>query len=355
MAVRRVGTPDERRSAVDHAYELFPRLAERRTQRAGTLSGGEQQMLALARALAVPPKLIIADEMSLGLAPLVVDFVFENIERASETGVTIVLIEQFIHRALGLGEPVRDPQAGVGGVDRAGRERPPGGARPLPRGVRRRHELSDLPENLGAARHSTARSRYRLARATALTARRPESGGNRNMRHGRKFHRTRSRRSRCGRTGQRGARRHRRRRADRRLDRRDRQRGQARLHLVADRCGRGHAQERPQVVPGARRRPERQGRRQRPPDRPRGHRRPVVGREPHRGAGPGPEPQGARGDRQLRVRVPRPALPQGPGRAHDRRRVRRFVLLPGRQRGHHLGARQRHPRSTASPTTPPPG
>jgi branched-chain amino acid transport system ATP-binding protein len=102
MAVRRVGTPGERRTAVEHAYELFPRLADRRSQRAGTLSGGEQQMLALARALAVPPKLIIADEMSLGLAPLVVDFVFENITMASKTGVTIVLIEQFIHRALGL-------------------------------------------------------------------------------------------------------------------------------------------------------------------------------------------------------------------------------------------------------------
>jgi branched-chain amino acid transport system ATP-binding protein len=102
MAVRRVGTPDERRSAVSRSYEMFPRLADRRTQRAGTLSGGEQQMLALARALAVPPKLIIADEMSLGLAPLVVDFVFESIERASQDGVTIVLIEQFIHRALGL-------------------------------------------------------------------------------------------------------------------------------------------------------------------------------------------------------------------------------------------------------------
>jgi branched-chain amino acid transport system ATP-binding protein len=104
MAVRRVGTPEQRRSAIDHAYELFPRLAERRSQRAGTLSGGEQQMLALARALAVPPKLIIADEMSLGLAPLVVDMVFESIQRASETGVTIVLIEQFIHRALALAD-----------------------------------------------------------------------------------------------------------------------------------------------------------------------------------------------------------------------------------------------------------
>jgi branched-chain amino acid transport system ATP-binding protein len=102
MAVRRVGTPEQRKSAIGHAYEMFPRLAERRSQRAGTLSGGEQQMLALARALAVPPKLIIADEMSLGLAPLVVDFVFESIARAAETGVTIVLIEQFIHRALGL-------------------------------------------------------------------------------------------------------------------------------------------------------------------------------------------------------------------------------------------------------------
>src|SRR5207248_9191604 len=102
LAVRRVGAPEERRSAVANVYEMFPALAERRNQRAGPLSGGEQQMLALARALAVPPKLIIADEMSLGLAPLVVDFVFESITTAAATGVTIVLIEQFIHRALAL-------------------------------------------------------------------------------------------------------------------------------------------------------------------------------------------------------------------------------------------------------------
>jgi branched-chain amino acid transport system ATP-binding protein len=102
MAVRRVGTPEQRKTATERAYEMFPRLAERRSQRAGTLSGGEQQMLALARAVAVPPKLIIADEMSLGLAPLVVNAVFESIEQAAQNGVTIVLIEQFVHRALGL-------------------------------------------------------------------------------------------------------------------------------------------------------------------------------------------------------------------------------------------------------------
>ena len=104
MAVRRIGTSEQRRNAIGRAYELFPRLAERRNQRAGTLSGGEQQMLALARALAVPPKVIIADEMSLGLAPLVVELVFESIQRAAETGVTILLIEQFVHRALALAD-----------------------------------------------------------------------------------------------------------------------------------------------------------------------------------------------------------------------------------------------------------
>ncbi len=79
-------------------------LGERRRQGAGTLSGGEQQMLALARALVVRPKLIIADEMSLGLAPLMAEAVFEGLEEARRTGVTVVLIEQFVHRALALAD-----------------------------------------------------------------------------------------------------------------------------------------------------------------------------------------------------------------------------------------------------------
>jgi branched-chain amino acid transport system ATP-binding protein len=100
MATRQLGGRAERQSGISRAMEMFPVLGQRQHQRAGSLSGGEQQMLALARTLAVEPKLIIADEMSLGLAPLMVDQVFASLQTARDMGIAVVLIEQFIHRAL---------------------------------------------------------------------------------------------------------------------------------------------------------------------------------------------------------------------------------------------------------------
>jgi branched-chain amino acid transport system ATP-binding protein len=90
----------ERNAAIDKGYGIFPVLGQRRRQLAGTLSGGEQQIVSLARTLILDPKLLIADEMSLGLAPLMVDAVFEGLAKARDAGVAIVLIEQFVHRAL---------------------------------------------------------------------------------------------------------------------------------------------------------------------------------------------------------------------------------------------------------------
>jgi branched-chain amino acid transport system ATP-binding protein len=88
------------RSTLDKVYELFPRLKERRSQAAGTLSGGERQMLAVGRALMSQPKLLMLDEPSLGLAPLVVRDIFETIRRLRASGVSILLVEQNARAAL---------------------------------------------------------------------------------------------------------------------------------------------------------------------------------------------------------------------------------------------------------------
>ena len=88
------------RSKLDDVYSIFPRLQERRTQLAGTLSGGERQMLAVGRALMSSPDLLMLDEPSLGLAPLIVREIFSIIERLRQTGVTIVLVEQNARAAL---------------------------------------------------------------------------------------------------------------------------------------------------------------------------------------------------------------------------------------------------------------
>jgi branched-chain amino acid transport system ATP-binding protein len=87
-------------------FDTFPRLAERRSQPAGSLSGGEQQMLAVGRALMSAPELLLIDELSLGLSPIVVDGLLDRLRSLNAAGLSLVLIEQFVHRALAVADRV---------------------------------------------------------------------------------------------------------------------------------------------------------------------------------------------------------------------------------------------------------
>jgi branched-chain amino acid transport system ATP-binding protein len=102
----RMFAPASMKGAHEKVYSIFPRLGERRRNLAGQLSGGEQQMLAMSRAFLVNPTAVLVDEPSFGLAPLIIDLVFEALGMLAKSGTTILLVEQYIERALDLASEV---------------------------------------------------------------------------------------------------------------------------------------------------------------------------------------------------------------------------------------------------------
>ncbi|MBU1357685.1 MAG: ABC transporter ATP-binding protein [Gammaproteobacteria bacterium] len=109
-------------AAIEREYRRFPRLKERQHQLSGTLSGGEQQMLAIARALMSEPRLLLLDEPSLGLAPLIIKDIFEAIRQLRKSGLTILLVEQMAKQALGVADRAYVLETGLITMEGSGRE-----------------------------------------------------------------------------------------------------------------------------------------------------------------------------------------------------------------------------------------
>jgi branched-chain amino acid transport system ATP-binding protein len=106
LGLARARTRKQVSEGLERAYTLFPRLGERRRQDAGTLSGGEQRMLSLARVLVEPPRLLVVDELSLGLAPKIIDELYATLRRVNEAGTALLIVEQYVARAVSLAQSV---------------------------------------------------------------------------------------------------------------------------------------------------------------------------------------------------------------------------------------------------------
>jgi branched-chain amino acid transport system ATP-binding protein len=121
-AYSRKNDPRATEEAIEREFKRFPRLRERQNQLSGTLSGGEQQMLAIARALMSEPRLLLLDEPSLGLAPLIIKDIFEAIRQLRHSGLTILLVEQMAKQALGVADRAYVLETGLITLEGSGKE-----------------------------------------------------------------------------------------------------------------------------------------------------------------------------------------------------------------------------------------
>ena len=137
---------------MEDVYQTFPRLGERRTQTAGTLSGGEQQMLAMGRALMAKPSILLLDEPSMGLSPLLVSEIFQIIEEINKKGTTILLVEQNAKRALSIANRAYVLETGRITLDGTGGLAGTGASQSLSGRVRNAVPFSDNPPSCGYSR-----------------------------------------------------------------------------------------------------------------------------------------------------------------------------------------------------------